>query len=129
MVDATGVMGTSVVAAVWVTAPRWTCTPHEYCVTDHRTVIVGGDTSSVTLANSSVVALAMRPRMVEPTGRLLFDDVLNWRNDFAGSTEVMFTVTVPAVVVTSVPDWVEATLACGQAGVLKVLPVLLPTNV
>ncbi|WP_186762855.1 hypothetical protein [Lentzea tibetensis] len=128
-VEATGVMGTFVVAAVCATAPRWTDTPQEYCTTDHRTVIVGGEPSSVARTNSSVVLLAIRPRMVEPTGLALFDDVLKVRNDLAGSTLVMLTVTVLADVVTSVPDWVDATLAWGHAAELNTLPALVPRYV
>ncbi len=47
--------------------------------------------------------------MVEPTGRELFDEVLKVRNDLAGWTLVMVAVTVPADVVTSMPDCVDWT--------------------
>jgi hypothetical protein len=63
------------------------------------------DVSSVTRANSSVVALAMRPRITDPTGRLLEWRVLKRRNAFAGSTDVIVTVTVPLAELVVEPFW------------------------
>src|SRR6185295_6069865 len=79
-VAGTGLIDTSVVVVVWLVLPRWTVTPHWYSTTLHLIVIVAGELSLVTRANSSVVAVASRPRTVEPTGWVLLLAVLKVRN-------------------------------------------------
>jgi hypothetical protein len=121
-VPLTGLIATSVVVADWLTSPRWTLTPQEYSVTDQRMLMAAGEVSSVDRANSSVVALASRPRTVAATGRALSEPVLKVRNALAGSTAVMVTVCTPLAVFVAVPDCTPRSAARRHDGVVNVLP-------
>jgi hypothetical protein len=118
----TGVIGASVTASMCVASPRCTVTPHEYSITDHRTVIVAGVASSVARTNSRVVALASRPRMTEPTGRLLACDELKIRNALLMATELIVTTWVPLVVFVRVPLCTPATRASKQGAEVNEFP-------
>src|SRR5438874_1314499 len=122
LVAGTGVIDTSVVVVVWVTLPRCTLTPHRYSTTFQVMLMVAGDVSSVTRTNSRVVALASRPRMVDPTGRLLLLAVLNWRNALVGPTEEIVTVWVPLAELIVVPRWTPFTDECRHDDTLNELP-------
>jgi hypothetical protein len=69
--------------------------------------------------------LRIRPRTVEPTGRLLLEAVENCRNALVVVTELMATVDEPLALLVAVPLCTEATVAWKQ---LEVLKVLLPTD-
>src|SRR3954452_9457963 len=83
------------------------------------------EVSSVTRMNSSVVALATRPRTSEPGGRsrLLFR--LNIKNALVVSTALIATVVVPLQVLVAVPFWIVFASAARQ---LLAETLLLPTE-
>ncbi len=64
-----------------------------------------GATPSVTRTNSIVVADAIRPRTVEPAGRLLSVAVWKIRKDLVVSIEEMVMAWTPLALLTAVPDW------------------------